>query len=190
MNLDIQKYLRNGGTPESLKETLGIDAKRSVRHPSLLLFKYDQIASPEAHPIVIECRGLILDEANNWNIVSHPFHRFFNESTGNAAKIDWRTARVQEKVDGSLMHVYWYGGEWNVASSGNPDAAGEVNDFGFTFRDLFWKTWDAQALPLDLLDPDLTYMFELTSPYNRVVVPHKACKLTLIGVRVLSLIHI
>jgi hypothetical protein len=93
---------------------------------------------------------------------------------------------VQEKLDGSLMTVYWYDGQWNVATSGNPDAAGEVNGCGFTFNELFWKTWYAQKLPVDMLDHGITYMFELTSPFNRVVVPHREAKLSLIGVRVLE----
>lgn len=188
MPLNIQNFLRVYGNDHpkafaDLKAKYGIDAKRSERHPSLVLFKYDQIDSPMGERIVQECRGLILDSENDWNIVAFPFTKFFNYGEGHAAPIDWNAARVTEKLDGSLMTLYHYRGEWNVASSGNPDAAGQVNDFGFSFADLFWKTWDEMGLHLDLLEEECTYMFELTSPYNRVVVPHKESKLTLIGVR-------
>ena len=37
--------------------------------------------------------------------------------------IDWGTARVYEKLDGSLMTLYRYGGAWQVASSGLPDGS-------------------------------------------------------------------
>jgi T4 RnlA family RNA ligase len=183
MNLHIQTYLRSGNSLGDLKAEYGIDAKWSERHDGLVLFKYDQIESPEAHPIVCECRGIILDEAHNWDIVARPFDRFFNWGSSNCAQIDWSTARVQEKVDGSLMTVYYYGGQWNVASSGNPDAAGEVNGFGFTFNDLFWKTWEEQGFSAQHLHTNFTYIFELTSPYNRIIVPHKEAKLTALGLR-------
>lgn len=182
MELQVQQYLRNGGTPEELKSKLGINCKRSERHPSLRLFKYDQIDSPNSHPIVNECRGLILNADDNWCVVAHPFHRFFNYGDTDAATIDFSTARVQEKLDGSLMTMYWYGGEWNVATSGNPDAAGRVGDNLFDFRELFWKTFDQMKFPLDMCEEDTTYMFELTSPYNKVVVPHAEAKLSLIGI--------
>jgi T4 RnlA family RNA ligase len=186
--LKIQTYLRDAGVMpmpslvEKLKKDYAIDMKRSERFPNLYLFKYDQIESQMGLEIVQECRGLILDSANDWAIVAHPFHKFFNYGEGHAAKIDWSTARVQEKIDGSLMTVYFYGGIWNVATSGNPDAAGEVNGCGFTFNDLFWKTYAAMGFPV-LQEHNVTYLFELTSPFNRVVVPHTESKLSLIGAR-------
>lgn len=188
MSLKIQDFLRQYGEDHQkafgkLASEYFVDAKQSVIYPELYLFKYDQINSPMGSPLVQECRGIILNSKADWEVVAHPFHKFFNHGEGHAAKIDWTSAKVQEKVDGSLMTVYFYGGKWNVASSGNPDAAGEVNGFPFTFRELFWKTWDTQKLPLDILEEKTTYMFELTSPYNKVVVPHTESKLTLIGVR-------
>jgi T4 RnlA family RNA ligase len=192
--LHIQRYLldcdKQGVELEDiaikLEKDYAISMKQSVKYPNLYLFKYDQIESQMGLAIVQECRGLILDSSKEWKIVAFPFTKFFNYGEGHAAKINWDTARVQEKLDGSLMTVYWYDGQWNVATSGNPDAAGEVNGCGFTFNELFWKTWYAQKLPVDMLDHGITYMFELTSPFNRVVVPHREAKLSLIGVRVLE----
>lgn len=172
-------------------------------------------------PIVQAARGLVLDEANNWEVVAWPFHKFFNSEEGHAAKIDWTTARVQEKVDGSLIIMYYYDGKWQVATSGTPDASGQVNGLGITFEELFWKTFEAQmGAPIehwnvpkgiqcesirkgDLPDhpdweggvrcvtyldhyflPDkLTFMWELTSPYNRIVVQHAKPRITLLGAR-------
>lgn len=193
MALLIQDFLRSYGADHQkafgkLKTDYGIEPKQSVVYPELFLFKYDQIESPMGSPLVQECRGLILNSQKDWEIVAYPFNKFFNYGEGHAAEIDWSTARVQEKVDGSLMILYWYNDQWNVASSGNPDAAGEVNGFGFTFNELFWKTWLNQGFTIDgdRLNPHMTYMFELTTPYNKVVVPHKECKLTLLGVRVIN----
>ena len=138
--------------------------------PELVLFKYDQINSPMENPIVQECRGIILDEADDWRVIARPFTKFYNYGEPNAAPIDWTTARVQEKVDGSLCAFYHYKGDWHVATTGTPDAGGRVHNGERLFRDLIWET--AQKHELRMLSPAHTYLFELTSPYNRVVVPH------------------
>lgn len=52
-------------------------------------------------PIVQECRGLILDEDDNWAVVSYPFDKFFNFNESKAAHLDWASGvDVFEKVDG------------------------------------------------------------------------------------------
>jgi T4 RnlA family RNA ligase len=185
MSNALQEALRSGTmTMEDIQLKLNIKCTRSKVYENLVLFKYDMIDTPMADPISQCCRGTILDTDNNWNIVSRPFDKFFNSEEALAVSVDWKTARVQEKLDGSLMNLYYYGGKWNVSSSGNPDAAGNVNGAGFTFADLFWKTWNdlGYVLP-DITQKNLTFMFELMTPYNRVVVPHTSNKLVLIGVR-------
>lgn len=185
----IQDYLRGVGSPETLKAELGINFKIHPEYPELYQFKYDQIESPHGHPLVNEARGLILNRDNDWAIVAHPFHRFFNQGESCAAEVDWNTAICYEKVDGSLCIVYHYKDKWHVATSGTPDASGQVNGFDITFKDLFWDTFDksislaAPCLGSQLLYRHYTYMFELCTPYNRVVVPHKENKLWYLGTR-------
>jgi hypothetical protein len=192
----LQEFLRaNPDGIQLLKEKYGVGAKRHKDHPELVLFKYSQIDSPMGDPMVQECRGVILDESNDWAVVARPFDKFFNHGEGHAKPIDWSTARVQEKLDGSLMQLYWHG-EWHVASSGTPDAAGQVNGFGFSFADLFWKTFNQMGYKLpDQIDDvmnhveaqwharEYVYLFELMTPYNRVVVQHLEPRLVLIGQR-------
>lgn len=177
----LQNYLRSGGTLDELKVKFAIDATRHKTYPSLVLLKYNQIESPFAEPMVREARGLVLDEANDWNAVCVRFNKFFNYGEGHAAEIDWTSARVQEKVDGSLMTIYHYDGKWHVASSGSPDASGQVHGWDFTFAELFWKTFNEMGLKLPVAAHSLCLSFELTSQFNRVVVPHKEAALTLIG---------
>jgi hypothetical protein len=91
---------------------------------------------------------------------------------------------VQEKLDGSLCTLYWYKGWWHVSTSGTPDASGRVDGAldGTTFADLFWRTFHAMRyqVPINI---GRCYMFELTSPLNRVVVEHRKDTLTLLGAR-------
>lgn len=138
--MQVQKFLREGGTLSALLNTRAIKANRSAVHPSLVLLKYNQIDSPMADPIVQECRGVILDESDDWRVVSRSFSKFFNAEEVHAAPIDWSTAVVQEKLDGSLCVLYFHAGKWRVQTSGHPDAAGQVGGEPFTFADLFWKT--------------------------------------------------
>ncbi len=64
--LKIQEYLRSGKTLAELKEEFGIKHNRHGEHPNLVGLKYSQIDSPMGEQIVQECRGLILDEEDNY----------------------------------------------------------------------------------------------------------------------------
>lgn len=188
----LQQYLR-------ANDGLSVDAKLSAlvakyslavkphkSYPNLHQFKYDQINSPMHEPLVKECRGIILDQNDDWACVARPFDKFWNLGDFYADKVDWTKAMMSEKLDGSLIIMYFYDGKWNVATSGTPDASGQVNGFPMDFAKLFWDTFRSQGLTLDELDfydSNYTFLFELMTPYNRVVVPHKTCSVKLIGIR-------
>ncbi len=180
----LQQFLRGGGTIEDLFARYAIKATRHREFSNLILFKYSQIDSPLGDPIVQSARGPILDEADGWSFVSRPFDKFFNHGEGHAAQVDWTTARVQEKVDGSLCSLYWHAGRWRVSTSGMPDAGGEVNGTGISFETLFWQVWNEMGLPVPgPVWRGHTIMFELTTPYNRVVVRHAERRVVLLAVR-------
>jgi len=171
-------------TLESLESSRSIHSKRHSQYPELVQLKYNQIESPMGDEMVQECRGLILDESHDYQVVAWPFKKFFNYGEGHAPSIDWEGAGVQEKLDGSLIILYWYKDAWNVATSGTPDALGEVNGCDFTFEDLFWRVFKEKGytVPDECYRP-LTFMFELMTPFNRVVVRHPKNELKLIGLR-------
>lgn len=182
--LIVQKFLRDGGTYEDLREHYATGMRRHGAYPNLVLLKYNQIESPFAEQIVRECRGIVLDESHGWEVVSRGFDKFFNHGEGHAAPIDWTTACVQEKVDGSLCVLYHYDGQWHVATTGTPDACGDVSGFGLTFKEYFWST--AQSIGMCLPPNEWTdwcFMFELVGPFNRIVVRHEKPSLTLLGMR-------
>jgi hypothetical protein len=183
MTLHVQKFLRDGGTLTELQMQLGIVSKPHPSFPWLFLLKYDMIDSPMDNFVVQECRGIILNAKDDWNTVSRALDKFFNSSEHLAASIDWNTARVQTKEDGSLMTLSFYEGQWNVSTSGTPDAGGDINGSGMTFAALFWQAFGDRSV----LDTDEAkghcFWFELTSPYNRIVVDHKQTRLTLLGAR-------
>jgi len=111
---------------------------------------------------------------------AYPYRKFFNYGEGHAAPIDWATAQVNEKLDGSLMTVYHYCGQCHVASSGLPDASGPAHVGAMSFAELFWQTWQSLAYQLPAHE-DRSYMFELMTPQNRIIVHHAAPRIVLHG---------
>ena len=178
--LQIQHFLRNGGHIEDLETRFSINCKRHKTLLNLCLFKYNQIASPFGEQIVREARGIILDEEDNWNVVSLAFMKFFNLGEPNASPIDWYSARVMEKLDGSLITLYPYRGSWHIATTGTPDGKTPINDFDITFSELFKSIYHYTLPPTDC---GMCFFFELMSPYNRVVVEYKENKVVLLGAR-------
>lgn len=169
---------------------------------NLIMFKYSQQDSDFSNDIVKECRGIILDE-DTFEPISVPYFKFFNFSEPNAAEIDWQSATILEKIDGSLVKVVKFSDqEILVSTNGVIDAFKcELNSMigcpYNNFGELFWEAIRNQMIdcgyPLDENDPvkwladklllNTTYMFELCSPYNRVIVPHKETKLYFHGWR-------
>lgn len=150
------------------------------------LLKYNQVASDFNERIVRECRGIILD--STCNVVCYPFNKFFNYCEPHADEIDWSTARVQEKIDGSIMKL-WYHNGWHLSTNGTINAYttplnGESNMSGIrTFGDLFDNAVNRSDLIVERLNRDYTYMFELVSPLKRIVIPYAETKIYHIGTR-------
>lgn len=155
-----------------------------------ILFKYNQIDSDFQNEIVRECRGLIFD--NKFKPVCVPFFKFGNYGENYCPDIDWKSARVQEKIDGSLIKVWFYDDKWRISTNGtinaNKSDLGKslfsVLDIPFeTYGQLFYKAAENVGLDFEKLNKNYTYMFELVSPYNKVVVPYKDITIYHIGTR-------
>lgn len=180
--LKVVKYIKDYGLDKTIN-----DFKLVCKdYGNKILLKYNQIESPMSEPIVQECRGLIL-EKYSWKVLSLSFYKFFNSGESHAAKIDWDSANILEKMDGSLISCYydWNDKTWYGATTGTANGEGEVNNkLGTNFNDLFWDTvYNKYNLNTCLLNTDLVYMFELCTPYNIVVKPHGESSATLLGVR-------
>ena len=180
--------LQSGRKLDHVCNAFKLDINRSKRYPNLVQFKYNQLASDMSDMLVKQCRGVILDEKNNWAVIARPFDKFFNLEEERAAKIDWASMRVYEKLDGSLIILYYYDYGWHVATSGSCDASGQVNDLlgDMTYHGLFWRTFFEKKYIVPTAYKNYTFMFELMTPYNKVVVQHEKPDLKLIGLRHIS----
>lgn len=118
--LSIQRYLSNNDF-SALYNELGI--KSSVDNdvsPELVSLNYDMLASPKIHPIVAECRGLIISKTAPYQVIARTFDRFFNndEALAITDEIDYTNVEALEKVDGSLVSIFYnpFEEKWNVAT--------------------------------------------------------------------------
>jgi hypothetical protein len=159
--LSIQRALRGGETPAALEARLGIKSRAHKDYANLVLFKYGPGADFREETNQ-EARGIILDANKDWAVVCWGYRKFHNHGEALAAPIEWSTARVWEKLDGSLMQVYHYDGKWHVATSGTPDGATDINGKG-TFADLFWTTLRSAGYDVGKFDRSRCYMFELVA---------------------------
>jgi hypothetical protein len=180
--LSIIRYIKKNGLEKAISE-FNLVCKH---YPSKILLKYNQIESDMSIPEVQDCRGLIL-EKDTWNLMSLAFRKFFNSGETHAAKIDWNTAHILNKEDGTMIQVYWdwHKEVWFAATTGTAEGEGEVNNkYGTTFNELFWDTVISKyTFNTCLLDKNHNYVFELTTPYNIVVTPHGESSAKLLAVR-------
>jgi len=125
-------------------------------------------------------------------ILAFPMKRFFNYGQESAINIDWNDPglKILEKLDGSLCILYWdqFSNSWCVSTRSVPEADQLLDNQLFTFRSLFEKAWlDTMGTVLSAyfyyLNKSCTYCFELTSPYNRIVVNYPNSRITLLSIR-------
>lgn len=179
MRTPLQQYLDAGNSPQRLKEEFGIN---SYEHPELPLvgFKYSQIDSPKTHEVVKWSRGTVL-EKGTWNLVAQPFVRFFNLGEGgpeDVKRFDWNDFRCWTKEDGSLSIVYHYAGEWHSNTSGSfglgPISSRDSRSWRQVVREVADFDWDR-------LDKGVTYIFELCTPWNKIIRHYPVPRMVMLG---------
>jgi len=154
----LQKYYEEGWL---IKQT----------HPTLPLtiWNYSQTTQYEGKwdEITLQCRGLVTDDMGN--ICARPFKKFFNMEEGKHTPTE--EFDVYEKMDGSLIIVFWYDGGWVVASRGS-----FISDQAIGASKIFFEELDHN------FSIGITYLFEFTAPWNRIVVDYgEKPNLTLLG---------
>ena len=207
--LCIQKFIEEHADWEKLlsEKPYCISISRDVMFGrKLIMFKYSQIDSDFNIELVRECRGIILDE-DTLEVICHPFNKFGNYGESYCPDIDWKSCYVTEKLDGSLVKLSRIGDNILWSTNGTIDAykaplVEQIGCIAKSFGELAWYAilenyCKARDLSVsDCIDPDIvkdwlksiikpgyTYMFELTSPYNKVVVTWHKTELHFIGCR-------
>jgi len=181
--LKIQKFLRENSLAIAVEKW---NLKVS-EEGDLIQLNYNMIDSPRGVPECDECRGLILDRSNDWAVVSYPFRRFYNIGETQAVLPNLDDSVLLEKMDGTLICLFFWDGQWRVSTRGMPFADGPVGDYDVSFADLFWEVVDSKYSSLRNLgmptDHRVNFVFELIGPKNRIVTPYKEADIRLLTMR-------
>lgn len=158
---------------EALDLNVGLGLVRVVQasyDPRLLLYCYTKECqfTKAWTPATTLARGLILDTFYE-RVVATPFPKFFNAGEP-GVEVPSLPFRTFEKVDGSLIILFFYGGTWRCATKGSftSDQARWARDF------LAHKT-------MTYLHEDATYLFEAVYPENRIVIKYEHPELVGLG---------
>jgi RNA ligase len=109
-------------------------------------------------PVTVAARGLVLDEATR-RVVATPFPKVFGFTNQRTLRCRDQPFRVFEKLDGSLITVWFHEGRWRATGT-----------TGFHTAETAWAQHVLDRMDLSPLVPGSTYLFEAVGPQNRLVV--------------------
>lgn len=127
-----------------------------------------------AHPLLKECRGLVLDQENN--IVAHPFTKVFNIGENGTTFPKFPFSLVDKK-NGFLGVLSRYDGEHLFSTTGSIDS-----EFVTMWKDMFMQNTDINSTDLHMLTNRVTLMFEVCHPNDPHIIKEEI-GIYLIGAR-------
>lgn len=140
-----------------------------VKH---IKINYHQIGCPRTPKLGHQARGIILSYIEGvYTPVCYPFDRFFNwNQRPLVSEIEWASARVMEKIDGSLLMLWFCPADkmWHFSSRGKITPIKDLQ--GAIDRAL------REKFPIDFgkLNRNNTYMFEFyDQKYAKVKIEYK-----------------
>ena len=158
----VIEYLRNHSF-QQLEDEHGVCVRFS-NDGSKASLNYDQILVKNGDPVAEQCRGMVIRPTQfdikvfgdawkqapvgNVDVLAWPMNRFYNHGDANGAQLDWDDSRLRiyEKLDGTMMVVYWdpLHSRWHAGTRSVPEADlpirkdhMEIGDM--TFSELFFK---------------------------------------------------
>lgn len=141
--LDTYEKVRDFFTSHNIKCKDG----KSDWASNLYLLMYDMIKTDFKQPFSRNCRGIILEKGTNC-VVCYPFDKFFNYGEKHADMIDWESARYVEKLDGSIIKLFYYGEQWRIATNSCVDAdTARTRKDNRSFRELFLTVPNFRIFP-------------------------------------------
>lgn len=170
--MHVQKFIAEKGW-EALETELNIVVKKY--DCGIAKLNYSQFAGPKTHPVVMECRGLILSYPDA-EVVARAFPRFFNlgEAPEITGQCDFHRATFSEKADGSLVMVYFcpQTDRWEISTRGMAFAEGNAPGGGL-FVDRILSAMDLDRggfeIIMDAYPSEDCFVFEYCGPSNRIV---------------------
>lgn len=130
---------------------------------NLILFNYlptAQYQGADWKPFELMSRGLIINKVTG-EVVARPFDKFFNYGENNRFS-SGQIVSATEKMDGSLGILYRENGSYRIATRGSFDS--EQAEWATVYLNHKFKMPD--------LPNELTLLFEIIYPENRVVIDY------------------
>lgn len=149
---------------ELLRQHVDNGLVREQQHPTLPLSIYNYSDKCQFErlwdDVTLQCRGLVM---HGDTIVARPFRKFFNDGEHTDDQIPWHLpCEVTEKLDGSLLIVFHFDGEWHFATRGS--FTSEQAQRG---KEIFERMYGHCGLV-----KSVTYLFEVIYPQNKIVVDY------------------
>jgi len=175
-----------------------VKVKRHQTRPNLVMFKYSQFESNFTNPIVRCCRGSVYDIREDGTVKPYlmPFFKFMNFGENGADPINWNgSLYVRDKLDGSLLKLLKEPAGIDLwTTNGSFDIHVEVPELfpaetdetippPHTFAILRDYALRGHEEEIKHLPEGWTFMFELISPFNKIIVPYRETKLIFLGCR-------
>ena len=108
--------------------------------------------------ITLQTRGLVTD--NKGNVIAQPFKKFFNIEEKKFTPTE--NFEVYEKMDGSLGILFFYEGQWVIATRGS-----FTSDQAVKAQEILKSKYLVESIP-----KGYTTLFEIIYPENRIVVDY------------------
>lgn len=149
----LQKYLENGYI-------------RVQKHQEHELYIYNYTAKTQYESlwddVTLNCRGLILNKDDE--LIARPFKKFFNLGEKENQIIPNEPFEIYEKLDGSLGILYWINNKAFISTRGSFNSNQAIRATNILYK--------KYPNIINKLDRNLTYLFEIIYPENRIVVDY------------------
>lgn len=168
--------------------------KRAPYNPNWVMFTYVIFDTDFSLPEVRASRGSIF-ELPTMKPICLPFYVFRNWNELCHDDIDWDSAKVELKVDGSMIKCVKHDGKVWWFTNGNTftetnlmlkwhEADEPESENARTYHDLIEVALNKKPRDwIDKIPEDVTFMFELVSPRNVIIVPYDKTEFWFLGAR-------
>lgn len=203
----LQQFLIRHGFEEGHQILKDPPYNLEIKHDEVVgayLYKYNQISSDMSEPICRDARGIVLSDKDPRFVLNIGFDKFFNYQEQHADKeLSWRDAVIQEKIDGSIIKVSFRrdrrvvditdtSDSLLISTNGSVDAlktdlplpSENFKTFGeLVYHLLLANNEGFDAMVRTAQQQEVSFIFELIGPHNRVVIPYERDELVFLGMR-------
>lgn len=196
VKMNVVNFLK-ANSLDVLKSEYSIKVKE-YPDQGLIVLNYNTIRTKKSL-VGNECRGLIL--STDYNVISRAFDRFYNYNECDGALRNNDECYAIEKIDGSLIKIYYFNGIWHVSTRGSAFAEYTVAHTNTSYKQAVFealsciKTGDVIDKRAEVkfqkfcrgggMNIRYSYILELTGKSNRIITVYNPYKYELwfLGIR-------